>query len=212
SFGGMVAFEMARQLAAQGRMPERVVILDTPAPSPRASILNADPDRAQAEWLLRMVDVRARFQGRQTPLELNELLALPAGRRFDLALARSHAAGLLPPAATASWLRRAHHCSLVQYEAYLAYLPVSSSCRDLPLAVVRAAQPRASDLGDDENAQLALPAMGWQAYTDIAIAVRHVDGDHVSMLGQDTAAHVAQAIDGLLREEQSLQRKARAAE
>lgn len=212
SFGGMVAFEMARQLAAQGRMPERIVILDTPAPSPRASILNADPDRAQAEWLLRMVDVRARFQGRQTPLELNELLALPAERRFDLALARSHAAGLLPPAATASWLRRAHHCSLVQYEAYLAYLPVSSSCRDLPLAIVRAAQPRASDLGDDENAQLALPAMGWQAYTDIAIVVRHVDGDHVSMLGQDTAAQVAQAIEGLLREDQSLQRKARAAE
>lgn len=212
SFGGMVAFEMARQLAAQGRMPERVLILDTPAPLPRVSILNADPDHAQAEWLLRMVDVRARFQGRQTPLELGELLALPAEQRFDLALARSHAAGLVPSAATASWLRRAHHCSLVQYEAYLAYQPVSSSCRDLPLAIVRAAQPLASDLGDQENAQLALPAMGWQDYTDMVIAVHYVDGDHVSMLGQDTAGQVAQAISHLLPDDQSLERKARAAE
>ncbi|MGB3290169.1 MAG: condensation domain-containing protein, partial [Burkholderiaceae bacterium] len=212
SFGGLVAFEMARQLAAQGRMPERVVILDTPAPLPRASILNADPDYAQAEWLLRMIDVRARFQGRPTPLDLEELLALPAERRFDLALARSHAAGLLPPAATAAWLRRAHHCSLVQYDAYLAYQPAASSCRDLPLALVRAAQPLASDLGEAENAQLALPAMGWQIYTDIDIAVQAIDGDHVSMLGSETAGKVARAIGEILRGDQPTERKARAAE
>src|SRR3546814_9517047 len=63
SFGGLVAFEMARQLAQQGTPPERVVIIDAPAPLERTSVLESDPDRAHAQWLARMADVRARFQG-----------------------------------------------------------------------------------------------------------------------------------------------------
>src|SRR3546814_4004247 len=49
SFGGLVAFEMARQLAALGSPPERVVLIDTPAPLERTSILDPDPERARSE-------------------------------------------------------------------------------------------------------------------------------------------------------------------
>lgn len=77
SFGGIVAFEMARRLAARGTPPERVVIIDTPAPLERTSILGPDPDRAHALWLVRMADVRARFQGVEPVLVLEEVLARP---------------------------------------------------------------------------------------------------------------------------------------
>src|SRR5690554_8237883 len=96
-----------------------------------------------------MVDVRARFQDVDTPITLDELLAAPAAQRFELALARSHAAGLIPPAATAEWLKRVHHCSLVQYAAYLAYQPEPGASPDLPLTIIRAAHPRAGDLSDE---------------------------------------------------------------
>ncbi|NYT45497.1 amino acid adenylation domain-containing protein [Alcaligenaceae bacterium] len=212
SFGGIVAFEMARQLADQGRAPERVIILDTPAPLQRASILSEDAAQADAQWLLRMVDVRARFQDVDTPITLDELVAAPAAQRFELALARSHAAGLIPPAATVEWLKRVHHCSLVQYAAYLAYQPQPGVSRDLPLAVIRAAHPRAGDLSDAEAQQLAMSAMGWQAYTDAEIPVCEVPGDHVSMLGPDIAQQVAAAISDLLQCDQAASRNARAAE
>jgi len=198
SFGGIVAFEMARQLAQRGTPPDRVIIIDTPAPLERTSILESNPDRAHAQWLARMADVRARFQGLEPVLAQDELLALPAAERFVLAIERLHAARLLPPAATPQWLERAHRTSLVQYGAYLAYSPDPSPGQKLPLAIIRAAAPRQSDLGELENRQLAIADMGWQRFTDAHIPVLHVGGDHVSMLGADTAPDVAAAIARLL--------------
>ncbi|TCT02536.1 non-ribosomal peptide synthetase [Paralcaligenes ureilyticus] len=199
SFGGIIAFEMARQLAQRGTPPQHVVIIDTPAPLERTSVLEADPDRAHAQWLVRMADVRARFQGLEPVLTQDELLALPIAERFALAIERLHAARLLPPAATPQWLERAHRTSLVQYGAYLSYSPAPSPGQKLPLAIIRAAAPRQSDLGDLENRQLAIPDMGWQLFTEASIPVLHVTGDHVTMLGPDTAPNVAAAIASLLQ-------------
>src|SRR5690606_22681586 len=123
SLGGLIAFEMARQLHGRGTPPERVVIIDTPAPLERISILDPDPDRAHAQWLVRMAEVRARFQNIEPVLGFDELLAVPAGERCAVAAQRLHAARLLPPAANAAWLERAHRSSLAQYRAYLAYAP-----------------------------------------------------------------------------------------
>ncbi|MEO8817493.1 MAG: amino acid adenylation domain-containing protein [Paralcaligenes sp.] len=199
SFGGIIAFEMARQLAQQGTPPQHVVIIDTPAPLARTSILEADPNRAHAQWLARMADVRARFQGLEPVLTQDELLALPIAERFVLAIKRLHAARLLPLTATSEWLERAHRTSLVQYGAYLAYSPDPSPGQRLPLAIIRATAPRASDLTDLENRQLATPDMGWKIFTDTPIPVIHVTGDHVTILGPDTAPSVSTAIANLLQ-------------
>ncbi|MCC2597576.1 amino acid adenylation domain-containing protein [Pusillimonas sp. MFBS29] len=198
SFGGLVAFEMARQLAACGRPPERVVLVDTPAPLERSSILDSDPERADAQWLVRMADVRARFQGQEPVLTQEELLAEPAGERYEFACRRLHGAKLLPPAADAQWLQRAHSTSMAQYQAYLDYQPAPGADQALPLALIRASAPRDSDLGRHENQLLALPDMGWQAYTTRPVDIRHVAGDHVTMLSGDSAHEVAQAIAELL--------------
>src|SRR3546814_5046789 len=49
SFGGLVAFEMARQLAQQGTPPERVVIIDAPAPLERTSVLESRSEEHTSE-------------------------------------------------------------------------------------------------------------------------------------------------------------------
>ncbi len=199
SFGGLIAFEMARQLAGQGTPPERVIIIDTPAPLERSSILDPDPDRAHAQWLVRMADVRARFQGVAPVLAAEELLTRPAAERFQFALDRLHAARLVPPAADAGWLERAHRTSLVQYHAYLTYTPEPDT--GLPLALIRATTPRQSDLGDLENRQLALADLGWGRFADGPVAVHPVAGDHVTMLAPDSAPITAAAILRLLEGE-----------
>lgn len=198
SLGGLIAFEMARQLHARGTPPERVVIIDTPAPLERVSILDPDPDRAHAQWLVRMAEVRARFQNIEPVLGFDELMTVPATERYAVATQRLHAARLLPPAAGAAWLERAHRSSLAQYRAYLAYAPVPVPEQKLPLAVIRAAAPKASDLGEHENRRLEMEDLGWRAFTHASIDTHAVVGDHVTILAPGTAPAVAQAIAGIL--------------
>src|SRR3546814_20049480 len=100
---------MARQLAALGSPPERVVLIDTPAPLERTSILDPDPERAQTQWLARMADVRARFQGIAPVLTQEELLTVPASSRFEFPAQRLHGAQLLPPAPAPPGRERAPH-------------------------------------------------------------------------------------------------------
>src|SRR5690606_34906102 len=197
SFGGLVAFEMARQLAFAGTPPERVVLIDTPAPLERVSILEPDPDHAHAQWLVRMAEVRARFQGVQPVLSRYDLQPLAQADRYAFAAARLHDAALLPPAADADWLARAHRTSLAQYEAYLSYQPPIHAHPDIALALVRADAPRDADLGDMENRQLAIPDMGWRAFSAQPVELRYVAGDHVTMLAGDSAREVAAAIAGV---------------
>src|SRR5690606_12082190 len=111
------------QLSARSTPPECVVLIDTPAPLEHTSILDPDPERAGAQWLIRMADVRARFQSLSPVLTLDELLATPAAERYAYTCQRLHEARLLPPAADVHWLERAHHTSMAQYQAYLAYQP-----------------------------------------------------------------------------------------
>ncbi|WP_376767790.1 thioesterase domain-containing protein [Segnochrobactrum spirostomi] len=184
SFGGIVAFEMARQLAARGARPERLVIIDTPAPVGVAtSILSDDVDVAQAQWLVRMADVRARHHGTDRPFEIEDLLPLGAEARFDFAVKRMNEWGLLPEGADAAWLWRAHRTGLVLYRALLDYRPSADPhSRDLPLRLVRASTLRHGDLGQSELAVVEAPAMGWERVVRVPISVESVPGDHISML------------------------------
>src|SRR3546814_9906286 len=109
-----------------------------------------------------MADVRARFQGLEPVLTQAELLAVPITERFDFAAQSLHRAKLLPPAADARLLERAHHTSLAQYQAYLDYRPVAAADPALALALIRASAPRSSALGDHENRLLPIPDLGWQ--------------------------------------------------
>ncbi|TCK23533.1 amino acid adenylation domain-containing protein [Ancylobacter aquaticus] len=198
SFGGVVAYEMACQLCARGTPPERLVIIDTPAPLGSHSVLPPDPERAQAQWLLRMADVRARHHGAPLDLGVDDLLPLDEEARFALARTRMREAGLIAPEADIAWLRRAYGASRALYEAFLAYAPASSAPRDLPLCLVRAASLHQGDLSEADRAILTMPDMGWSRLNDRLLGVERVTGDHVSMLSGEGATRTAAAIAAFL--------------
>lgn len=198
SFGGIVAYEMARQLAARGTPPERLVIIDTPAPVGASSILSDDTDRAHAEWLVRMVDARARHHGVAMSISLADLLSRGVNDRLAFATERMRAACLIPAEADSLWLKRAHHTGMVLYRAFLDYRPTADVARDLHLSLVRASTVRQGDLGDSEIRALSEPAMGWSRFVDGDIPVQTVEGDHVSILAEEAVSAVAAAIDRLL--------------
>lgn len=198
SFGGIVAYEMACQLSARGTPPERLIIIDTPAPLGSLSVLPADPQDAQVQWLMRMADVRARHHGAPIALDTRELLALDEPGRFARVQQQLRAAGLIAPEADAAWLARAYHASRTLYDAFLAYRPAADAPRDLPLCLVRAASPQRGDLGEADHARIAAPDMGWSRLNDRLLGVTTVAGDHVSMLTDDAAVETAGAIAAFL--------------
>lgn len=199
SFGGIVAYEMACQLATQGTPPERLVIIDTPAPLGSRSVLPQDPGHAEAQWLMRMGDVRARHHGTALHLSVEDLLPLDTAARFALARARMLEAGLIAPEADAAWLARAYGASRALYDAFLAYAPPPGAPRDLPLALVRASSVRSGDLDEGDTAVVSAPDMGWYQLVDRLLGVHMIAGDHVSILsGQaavDTASAIARCLD-----------------
>ncbi|MGP9812858.1 amino acid adenylation domain-containing protein [Rhodopseudomonas sp. NSM] len=201
SFGGIVAYEMACQLAARGTPPERLVIIDTPAPLGSHSILPHDPDRAEAEWLVRMAGVRARHHGTALSLGIDELLPLGTEARFEFATARMLDAELIAPESDAAWLGRSYRASRALYDAFLAYSPAPGAPgapRDLPLGLVRASSVGQGDLSEADIAILSAPDMGWSRLVDGILGVRTVQGDHVSILSGAAAAQTAAAIAGFI--------------
>ncbi len=198
SFGGIVAYEMACQLAARGTPPDCLVIIDTPAPLGNHSVLPQDPDRAEAEWLVRMAGVRARHHGTEMRLGVDDLLPLDAEARFDFARARMLDAGLIAPEADSAWLGRAYHASRALYDAFLAYAPAAGAPRNLPFCLVRGSLVRHGDLSEADLHTVSAPDMGWSRLVDDILGVRTIHGDHVSMLSGEAAVQTAAAIAGFL--------------
>ncbi len=194
SFGGIVAFEMARQLTAAGRDPGQVIIIDTPAPLDHKSILSDDENRAHAEWLLRMADVRARYHGTDVPFDLDDLLGRDQAGRLSFAAERLQGSGLLPQDADTGWLTRAHATGLTLYRAFLDYAPDRSVARDVAVLLIKASHQADGDLDDVDVRWRDDPTLGWSQFIDAAIDITIVEGDHVSILAGDKAAAVAQAI------------------
>lgn len=199
SFGGIVAFEMARQLAAVNLKPERVVIIDTPAPLERHSILSTDPEVAEAEWLVRMADVRARFHGIDVAFALDDLMDRDRACRLAFAVDRLRAAELLPADADIGWMERAHRTGLTNYQAFLNYAPDRNSARSVPLGVIRASTQIGDDLGELAGKWRDDPTLGWSEFADGPIATRSVEGDHITILTGAGVAEVARAIAAMIR-------------
>ncbi|HEY0330321.1 MAG TPA: amino acid adenylation domain-containing protein [Rhodopseudomonas sp.] len=203
SFGGIVAYEMACQLAARGAPPDCLIIIDTPAPLGSHSVLPRDPDRAEAEWLVRMAGVRARHHGTAFRLNVDDLLPLDTEARFGFATARMLDAGLIAPESDDAWLGRSYRASRALYDAFLAYAPAPGAPRDLPIGLVRASSVSHGDLSEADLRTVSTPDMGWSRLVDGMLGVRTIQADHVSMLSGTAAAQTAAAIAGFLDQPRS---------
>ena len=94
SFGGIVAFELARQLEARGIAPRRRGN-HRYARGPDACRAPPDEDYSDAQWLLRMLRVRERFHSVDLALTLEDLQGAGTPGCYDLVVARLCEAGLL---------------------------------------------------------------------------------------------------------------------
>jgi amino acid adenylation domain-containing protein len=194
SFGGVVAFEIARQMEARGRPPRSLVIIDTPAPTATPV---PEADYSDAQWLWRMLRVRERFHGVDLALTLADLERAGQQGGYGLALARLREAGLLPETADADLLLRMAAVGRRHYRLYRRYEPQPIAT---PIAVIRAAELDASEAEIDHSGRFALADLGWATLTRGPVATAVTSGNHVTMMRPPDLSGLAATIERLLIE------------
>jgi len=195
SFGGFIAFEMARQISAV-------------EPSSVAHLILIDPiaiehgqrpdiaDRSLLEWFFWEM-LWAEHGG------LIEVEAVPADldadRAFDFVAARAAEAGVLADTGSAEQVRRLFSMFKAHWRALLTYEP-----EPVPqdLVLLRATAELPSILQPMHGAARSLhtdTTNGWSAMTTGHIEVVDVDGDHLVLLDEPYVAEIAGTIDRILR-------------
>ncbi|GGK48888.1 non-ribosomal peptide synthetase [Salinarimonas ramus] len=185
SYGGLVAFEAARQEAAAGMPPTLLAIIDTLAPPAEPS---GDAGLGEAALLAELGTILERYGGGAPTLTADAVAAIPAEERLAFVRRTLESGGVLDGLASALDLGATLAATRGAGLARATYRP---GPYDGPLALLRCASPSAEDLAGTDPAQMADEALGWGRFVRGAISVETVPGDHVDVLRGENAARVA---------------------
>jgi len=178
SLGGAVAFELARQLAAEGREVALLAIVDsTPGPwPPQAAGTDGEDEPDDVYWLMEIADYLQRLWGVDLGLTGEALRALPPAARVDRFLA-----GLkgTPFGASASPepLRRLLGVFKTNVRAFRRYHAGTYPGRITLFRPADAGEP-------EDEATAADPTRGWAALSPRPVEIETVPGDHISALAE----------------------------
>jgi len=186
SLGGVVAFEMARQLSQLGQSVERLVLLDSWVPALAPEV--AFPAPGEASLLVAVAQDLARAVGRELCLPLEELAPLQPGARLSLLLERARAVGALPADVGTPELGalisvfRAHALALQRYSPPRDYRG--------PVDLFR---PE-----DGLHPVTSEPSGGWASVTHQPPRLHSTPGDHYTLLTEPRVEALAQRLRQLL--------------
>ena len=194
SFGGLVAFDMAQQLRAQGDEVVLLAVIDTgpgvPEHMPMDSALvdEADPSRQ----LLVTAEYLKGLRGVDLGLTLADLAGRSADEQIRLFVERIQRAGVMHAEDSFGQVRRLLRVYRANVRAYRAY-----HARPYPGSITvlhAAAEPDPDAPGD----------LGWSAFTPLPVDSREVPGDHVTMLAEPNVRVLAETLRACLAEGKEL--------
>ncbi|BBL70958.1 hypothetical protein MoryE10_15640 [Methylogaea oryzae] len=187
SLGGLITFEMARQLRAAGEEVRQLILLDCLAPGADPNPYRPPQDAAE---------LLAQFcAGLGLPAGPARWSGVDQAERLQGAAEALLQAGLVPPDFDAAQLQRRLSGYAALLDAAWRYAPEPCA---LDITLLRAeAVPEGPGLPD----LLRDEAMGWNRYCLRPVAVQRVPGDHLSMLREPLAAQLAERLRALLERE-----------
>jgi thioesterase domain-containing protein/acyl carrier protein len=169
SMGGVVAYEMARQLRAAGEEVEKLVLIDSWNPVTANGQIPSGSLNILRAFALELGISLERF-----PLSMEELAVLAPADLLPRTWEESRAAGLIPPDLGLARLHRLHHVFERNVEALKAYAPEPSPGRVLLLRA-------AGEMPEDGT------GLGWRHLLGQELVIQEVPGNHHTML---SGAHV----------------------
>ncbi len=174
SMGGLVAYEMARQLAAAGQAVALLVLFDT-----RARTRTGDVDELPEDD----VEILFALYGDDLGLTLAELQALPAAALLPFVVERGHSGGFLAPDFGVEQARRLLAVYKRNRRLMWDYEP-----RPYPGSLVLL-QAR-----DRRRGEAAPFGLGWDLFARGGLDVEIVPGNHNNLMAAPRVAAVAAAV------------------
>ncbi len=188
SLGGLVAYEMGRQLLAAGETVAALLVIDTTAGTGEAY---RTPD--EVDLLLDVAAYVETLWARPLGLSRGDLVPLASAARLDLLLAHLGAVGFLPAGTGPEPIRRLLAVYRANLEAAAAYRPEPPPAGTrLPVSVLAAGERGGAETLAG-NALLADPTLGWGALVG-EVAVEVLAANHLSLLAEPAVAALAAAI------------------
>jgi len=194
SFGGVVAYEMGRQLRAAGEEVTRVVLLDTYVPVPGQPLPPVD-DAAAIKELMTMNRL-AFASGGPAGIEIDPSLAISEQKeRLGRFLGAN---GSLPVEEHISNMLRVYQANI---EANVKYQPLPS---DLRVTLIKATGGFPPVMEPDRNTALKLddPANGWEHVELGELELVEIPGDHFTMFVEPNDELLADAVHRCLADEE----------
>ncbi|TVT61140.1 AMP-binding protein, partial [Amycolatopsis rhizosphaerae] len=194
SLGGLVAYEMARQLHALGHEVARLILLDARP--------DLDSDGLTVERLDAMddVDILVREFAEHLPVTEERLRALSPEERLPHVLRQAELTGALPGYAEAAGVPAEYldldamanyvRIACAHTRAALTYRPSPYAGPALLLRCADPAEPEGTD-----------PGWGWAALVKGGLVVRTTPGEHLTLLDKPHVLTLAERIQEYLAEE-----------
>lgn len=192
SLGGAVAYEVARQLAAEGGEVAFLAVIDTTPGLPAGEADDAEDDDAEddddARWLLDIADYLERLWGLRLELSAGALSGLSADEQAQRFLAALQGTPFAP-AGTAGGgtepLSRLLRVFKTNIRAFRQYRP---SPYPGPITLFR------PEILLEPEAAPADPTLGWGALSPRPVDVERVPGDHISSLAEPQVRTLAERL------------------
>jgi amino acid adenylation domain-containing protein/non-ribosomal peptide synthase protein (TIGR01720 family) len=201
SFGGLVAFEMARQLTGAGERVELLAILDTAAPVDGNTPFDAGEvfaDSDDATSLVEMAVLIERVVRRSVNVSLAELRPLGPEEQLVYFLEKLKAVDFVPPDADVSKIRGFLSVHRASSRASRAYVSEARPYRG-PMTLFLSRDVAACDFRAQDRRLRNDPALGWGELVSGAIEVYTVPGDHIGMLNPPNVETLARELGACIR-------------
>jgi thioesterase domain-containing protein/acyl carrier protein len=183
SFGGVVAFEMARQLNEQSQQSAHVALFDSWAPARTPGPI--DERLINSDLMARFLADIAGISGKDLAIDFDPIQQLDPQEQLRSVLEHATGLNILPADMKVAQLELLFNVFERNARAFLDYSPPSLELGS------RIVLFRASDGKNDE---LDSPTLGWDAFLSDQLEVRNVTGNHYSMLRSSNARALAEQL------------------
>ena len=191
SMGGMIAYEMARQLVRDGERVALLAILDTVAPGP-SDPSQSPEDLTHAPPAALIGALGENFVMGLTPEETWQLTTLQESEQLDAILRLARSRHALASTASAKDLRALLEVFRNNHIAVETYMPA-------PDYAGRIALLRGDESDEDDPAASNDRTLGWENFARGGVDVRDVPGNHRTMLQEPKVAVLAATLRDCLK-------------
>ncbi len=211
SFGGRVAFEIARQLHQQQQEIGLLVIIDDYAPMPKetsSSLFSYYNEWGDARWLMEVVESVEIAVSSAIDVTYEQLQKLTWSEQLEQILQQFKIVNALPPNSQIKHLQQMMEVYKSNLMAATIYSPPQETF-PFPIALLRSKEILSEELEETPDFQIYYQlaqesTLGWNRFSSQPVEVHFVPGEHASMMVEPNLKVLAKQLKNCLESAQTI--------